>query len=214
MTDLHDLLRRASEVDAQPVPVTDDLARAHSALRRRRTWRAGAASLAVVAVVGAGVGLSSLVDGAGPDGTRIAAQPSSGPASVDVRDIELVASDLEVGPYVLGKIPDGWEVQAEDPVVIAPTDGSVTPDPNDFRGKLVVLYELNPIGPGDTVIWGDKSFKMRGDSGYRAIVRRTGGDEPAGIVVVQYPEDAWTQDLMLEFAAAVKVTDKATAGVG
>jgi len=32
---------------------------------------------------------------------------------------------------------------------------------------------------------------MRGDSGYRSIVRRTGGDEPAGIVVVQYPEKEW-----------------------
>jgi hypothetical protein len=119
-----------------------------------------------------------------------------------------------VGPYLFGKVPDGWEVQAEDPVVIAPTDGSASADQNDFRGKLVIMYELNPIGPGDTVTWGGRTFKMRGDSGYRSIVRRTGGDEPAGIVVVQYPEKQWTQELMLEFAAGVKVTDKATAGVG
>ena len=214
MTDLHDLLRRASDVDAQPVPLTDDLARAHSALRRRRTWRNGAASLAVAAVVAGSVGVSSLVGGSGPDGPGIAAPPSSSPSSVDASDIKLVASSLEVGPYLFGKIPSGWEVQAEDPVVIAPTDGSASADPNDFRGKLVIMYELNPIGPGDTVEWGDKTFKMRGDSGYRSIVRRTGGDEPAGIVVVQYPEKEWTQELMLEFAAGVKVTDKATAGVG
>jgi hypothetical protein len=214
MTDLHDLFRRASEADAQPIPVNDDLARARSALRRRRTWRTGAASLAAVAVVAGSVGVSNLVGGTAPDGTGIASRPSSGPKSADPSDIRLVASDLEVGPYLLGKIPDGWAAQADDPVVIAPTDGSVSADPNDFRGKLVVMYERNPIGPGDTVTWDDKSFKMRGDSGYRSIVRRTGGDEPEGIVVVQYPEKEWTQELMLEFASAVKVTDKATAGVG
>jgi hypothetical protein len=214
MSDLHDLLRRASDAEAQPVSLADDLARAHSALRRRRTWRTGAASLAAVAVVAGSVGVSSLVGDTAPDGPGIASPSSSGPSSVDASDIKLVASNLEVGPYLFGKVPDGWEVQAEDPVVIAPTDGSASADQNDFRGKLVIMYELNPIGPGDTVTWGGRTFKMRGDSGYRSIVRRTGGDEPAGIVVVQYPEKQWTQELMLEFAAGVKVTDKATAGVG
>lgn len=215
MTDLHDLLDQASGAESQPTPVADDLARARTALRRRRVGRTGVASVAAAAVIAGAFGVSSLAGtSAEPGGREIANGPSTSTAPANASDIKLVASELEAGPYIFGKVPEGWAVQGEDPVVIAPTDGSVSDEPYDFQGKLLISYELNPVGPGEKVTWGGTTYTVRGDSGYRSIVRPTSGDEPDGIVVVQYPDKEWTQELMLEFAAAVKVTDRATAGVG
>lgn len=216
MTDLRELLDRASDsADSavSSVPVTDDLARARTALRRNRAWRTGAAAFAVAAVVAGGVGVAAITSS---DGAPVAArdQQANGAAGDDIR---LVSANATSGPYTLGKLPEGWEIQGENPrnVVIAPTSGGVSPDPNVFLGKLVVTYEQNPL-PEDAreVEWNGRTFYLGGDSGYTMIHVATRAGEHEGKVVVQYPSKNWTEKNMLEFADAVRVNEPAEPGVG
>ncbi len=47
------------------------------------------------------------------------------------------------------------------------------------------------------------------------MATRTRGDEPTGVVRIQYPRDAgWDEDSMLAFLASVHVGDSARLGVG
>jgi hypothetical protein len=70
MNEFDDLLDR---IQTPPVDVAEDVARGERALHRRRWWQTGAASLAVVAVTGAGVALSG---GGGTPQAGFSAQPS------------------------------------------------------------------------------------------------------------------------------------------
>lgn len=210
MTELRDLLDRASTAPADPVPVADDLARARTALRRRRTWRTRTATLGVAALAAAGLGTSALLDGPEREPDR---QESTLPGT-DGR-IRLVAADTQAGPYVIGKIPEDWAVQGENPyrVTIAPTDGSVGDHPDDFVGKLVVLYDQNPIA-GEPVEHNGRTFHLLTDGDHTRILVETRAGEPEGVMTVQYPDDTWPLKTMLEFADAVVVTDAAKPGVG
>ena len=64
MTDLTELLDRASDADETPTAISDDLARAHAALRRQRRRR-GLTAVGAACAIGvlAGVGGPALVDG-------------------------------------------------------------------------------------------------------------------------------------------------------
>lgn len=216
MTDLRELLDRASgtaDTTASSVPVTDDLARARTALRRSRVWRTGAAAFAVAAVVAGGVTVAATTSS---DNAPVAARDQS-PNDAAGDGIRLLSANVTSGPYTLGKLPEGWEIQGESPrnVVIAPAGGGVSPDPNDFRGKLVVNFEQNPL-PEDAreVEWNGRTFYFGGDSGYTMIHVVTRAGEQEGKVVVQYPSENWSEENMLEFADAVRVNESAEPGIG
>jgi hypothetical protein len=70
MNDFDDLLER---IETPPADVHDDVARGERALRRRHRWQIGAASLAVVALSGAGVALTGA---GGTPQAGFSAQPS------------------------------------------------------------------------------------------------------------------------------------------
>lgn len=220
MTDLRDLLDRASADAGDPTPggthAAADLARGRTALRRRRTLRTGLVGLAAAAVVAAGVGGTALL-GDAPTSDPSVIGASTGPTDglESNTAIRLVAAQLDAGPYTIGKVPDGWKVQGESPyaVTIAPTDGSVDTNPDSFVGKLVVLYDQNPIS-GTKIAFNGRVFHQRGDSGHTSISVETRDGEPEGVVTVQYPDDTWPRELMLEFADAVVVNDSAQPGVG
>lgn len=217
MNDLHRLLDDAAATDASPAAPADDLGRARAALvrRRRRTWSGGLVGLAATAVIGVGLtaALSDPPSDPGPTATGSAA-PAPTSAAGDVR---LVAQTFEAGPYTFDQAPEGWVVENVGPfgVTISPDDGSVDPDPDVFTGKLVIMFDGNPIGGGPTVPYDGRTFAVTGDSGYTTISTATLPGEPAGVVRVQFPDDAgWTQDLMLEFLAHVEVGAGAQKGVG
>lgn len=207
MTTLHELLARASEGDARPVPVSADLGRARTALRRHRTRRTSAAALVVIAVAASGWGAASI---SGGPLNRSSSATAPSPSAVSPARQKLVPAGLEAGPYLIGKVPEGWELQADDPAVLAPSDGSVSADPHDLVGKLVVIFAVNPVGKGTALRWNGEAFVARGSGDTAVLARATRDDEPRGSLLVQYPVKSLPQRLVLEFAAAVTVTHAAS----
>ena len=214
MTELTDLLDRATgavdAVDASPTSVADDLARGRAALHRRRRnrGRIAAGSLAALGILV--VGINGTLGG------------ESAPGPADVRgqqpagSIKLVSASLTAGPYTFGKLPEGWAVQGTTAyaVTIAPTDGSTNDERDSFIGKLVIMYDQNPLS-GETTTVDGREFFIRSDSGHTTIAVATRAGQPAGEVLVQFPDSAgWAQGTMIEFLDAVQVNDSAQAGKG
>lgn len=184
-----------------------DLARARSAARARSRRRlrlalSGATTAAVLAV-GAGAVLQG--DG-GP----------ARPATTRAVGVELVAEPFEAAPYTFDLAPAGWSVQAQQPtaVTIAPDDGSVSEEPDDFRGKLVILFDANP--PDGRVLDRDgRRFWISDDAGHTTVATRSRPGDPEGVVRIQYPSGTgWDLDAMVEFLAGVHVGPGARHGVG
>jgi len=211
MNDLNTLLERAAGPAAAPVDAGTDLTRGHRALARRRRRRAatGLVGVAAAGVVGVGIGRFA-ADDARP-------VPAVG---VDHGDrstgVSLLAQPFEAGPYTFDATPEGWEVQGANPtaVTIAPV-GFPDQEPLSFVGKLVILFDGNPLGGGEQVELDGRAFRVSASEDNTTIATRTRPDEPAGVVRIQYPSDAgWTRETMLDFLAGVHVGSGAQQGVG
>jgi hypothetical protein len=211
MTDRPDLtaaLRVVADTD-RPVPdAVDDLARARSASRRRFRRRLQAGTAAAVVVLVAGVGIGTAL--AGHDRT----DPPS--ASTGAAPVRLVAQPLAADPYTFDLTPKGWSVQAQSPqaVTIVPDDGRASTNPDDFVGKLVILFDQNPPGT-KSLEYAGRTFWIHADSDYTTLSTRTRPGEPPGVVRVQYPAaTGWTITSMLRFLGSVHVGPAARPGLG
>lgn len=217
--DLKQLLEVAVRSDRPPVDLgavlTADLDRARRAARSRmqRRFRAGTASLALVATAVVGIGYAVNQPSSGSSGPVAGSSPGGSRGASDVR---LVDAPFDAAPYTFDLTPKGWSVQSQnaDRVTIAPDDGSTSTNPDDFQGKLVIMFDENPPS-GRRVVAGGRVFWIGGDSGYTIMATRTLDDEPGGEVLVQYPNDAgWTRETMLEFLGSVHVGPGARPGLG
>jgi hypothetical protein len=210
MNDLRNTLDLvAGDVPGATDPVAD-LARARTALTRRtrRRYSVGLAALVLGGVGGVGVGIVRSGDDTDP-GRRVADATTTG-------GVTLVAKTFDAAPYTFGLTPQGWSVQAQTPtaVTIVPDDGSVSTDENDFRGKLVIMFDGNALD-GRRVERDGRSFWIGGDSGYTTISTPTLAGEPEGVVRIQFPDDAgWDESSMLAFLGSVHVGEGAVQGVG
>jgi len=190
----------AERPDADPAA---DLDRARGAARRRtrRRFRAGLGGLAAATVLA--VGVTVVMD-------------DDPPPPVATAGVELVAEPFAATPYTFDLTPRGWSVQAQQPtaVTIAPDDGSTSEEPDDFRGKLVILFDANP--PDGRIVDQDgRRFWVSGDSGYTTLATRTTPGEPSGVVRIQYPKGAgWDEASMVDFLASVHVGPGARHGLG
>ncbi|WP_121252191.1 hypothetical protein [Nocardioides ferulae] len=206
--DLKRALALVAEADLPSPDPTDDLARAHRAARARtrRRFRAGLAGLAVTSILGVGAA-TVLAD---------AESPSTEATQVAPEGVRLVAERFDAAPYSFDLTPTGWSVQGQSPtaVTIAPDDGSTSAHPDDFRGKLVIMFDANPPH-GEAVDHEGRRFWIAESDGYTTIATHTRGDEPSGVVRIQYPHDAgWEHPSMLAFLASVHVGDGARWGLG
>lgn len=221
MSDLQRLLDDAATGTGPPPEWAADLGRARTALtrRRRRRYSIGLAGLSTAAVLAVGVVAVVSSDPAVAPGPAAPAGPGApaAPAAPEQGGVRLVAETLEAGPYTFDRAPVGWLVQHVGPfgVTIAPADGSVDPDPDVFAGKLVILFDGNRLGSGRRTLYDQRRFDIGGDHDYTTISTPTLPGEPAGVVRVQFPDDAgWTIDVMLEFLAHVQVGAGARPGLG
>jgi len=213
MNDLNTLLDRAAGPVAHNVPfdARADLGRGRQALSRTRRRRGAAGLLGFAAAGVVGVGITRY---AGPDDGPQQAVERSG-KSEQRAGISFLAQPLVAGPYTFDSTPRGWEVQGVTPsaVTIAPI-GAADQDPDSFLGKLVIMFDGNPLS-GKTVERDGRTFWVDDDSDHTTIATPTLADEPAGNVLIQFPEDTgWTNDAMLEFLAGVHVGEGAALGVG
>ncbi|WP_210651022.1 hypothetical protein [Nocardioides sp. SYSU D00065] len=199
----------AAHTDPSAGPAADlDRARASARARaRRRSRLAATGATAAVMTVLLAVTLDEAPGGSGP---------GDAPAAVTAAQVRLVAGPLDVAPYVFDRVPDGWVVQGQRPmsVTIVPPDGSVSDHPDDFRGKLVILFDRNGLY-GTPTTYDGRSFHVSRGDGYTTVSTRTTDAEPAGFVRVQYPDDTgWSDAQMLEFLDGVRVTSLAEPGLG
>jgi hypothetical protein len=210
MNDLNALLDRAAGPTTAPVDTHADLTRGHRALAQTRRRRAATGLLGVAAAGVVGVGIVRFTD---PDGDVAADNTST--RHQKVTGISFLAQPFEAGPYTFDQTPVGWEVQGAYPqgVTIAPV-GFPDQEPLSFVGKLVILFDGNPLS-GEQVQRDGRTFWVRGDSGYTTIATPTLPGEPTGNVLIQFPDDTgWTRDTMLTFLASVHVGPGAQQGVG
>ncbi len=130
--------------------------------------------------------------------------------------MQLVAATFDADPYTFDLTPAGWHVQSQNAfaVTIAPDDGSTSDSPDVFIGKLVILFDQNPLS-GTSVDVDGRRFWLHSDSDYTTISTATRPDEPPGAVRIQYPDDAgWTRESMLAFLGSVHVGPGALPGLG
>ena len=212
MNDLNTLLERAAGPTGTPLDAHADLTRGRRALSRTRRRR-GALGLVGVAATGVvGVGMARFTD----PGGDVAADRTQTHHPVKGTGITFLAQPFEAGPYTFDATPQGWEVQGVKPtaVTIAPV-GFPDQEPLSFVGKLVILFDGNPVGGGERVDLDGRTFWVSVGRDYTTITTRTRSDEPAGVVRIQYPSDAgWTRETMLDFLAGVHVGSGAQQGVG
>ncbi len=213
MNDLNDLLDRAAGPATTAVDAHADLTRGHRALSRTRRRRSAVGLVGVAAAGVVGVGISRVTEPSNGPSNDVAADHS--PTHTKSTGISFLAQPFEAGPYTFDQTPVGWEVQGSYPqgVTIAPV-GFPDQEPSSFVGKLVILFDGNPLS-GEQVQWDGRTYWVRGDSGYTTIATPTQPGEPAGNVMVQFPDDTgWTRDTMLTFLASVHVGPDAQQGVG
>jgi hypothetical protein len=234
MTDLKNLLElsltnRPGLAPGDPVDPAGDLARGHQLLRRRRravlsACGAGAAGVAVVALVVANAGPSAAghpAVAARPSGAAhpsSAAHPSGHPLATVPASVALVAYTGQQAPgYQVAKVPKGWVIQGGNPYVltIAPADD---PDKNvnTFVGKLVVMLQsrdaADPSGPGrpQQVAGRPGHFDVQGDT---QIL--TYQDAAKHWIVIQAPVSlGWDSAVLAQFAAGAQVLHNAQPGRG
>lgn len=172
MTDLHDLLRTASDPSTSTSTAPHDASReillGRRALRRRRLTTGLAATASVGAVVGILAGALAL-GGRGADGsadlsvagsTSATASPSAS-ASATPTALEtvnptptnsLTTTAATSGQYTFGKTPQGWEAGEGNDYAghLVPTAGGVNADPASFRGKITAYLD-DHVGEHKTV---------------------------------------------------------------
>lgn len=216
MNDLKHLLEVAATAPRSTPDPVDDLRRARVKARARtgRRLRLASATLALGAVVALGLDQMTAptepVGPTGPAGPDVSAGPAAG------TEVRLVAGELDADPYTFDLVPEGWFVQGQNAygVTIAPDDGTTSTSPDNFVGKLVILFDQNPPH-GTPVSQEGRDFWVASSSDYVTVATRTRGNEPPGVVRVQYPVDAgWTETTMLEFLGSVHVGPGALPGQG
>ncbi|NEE04751.1 hypothetical protein [Phytoactinopolyspora halotolerans] len=205
LPDLKHALDVAAGDEPRPSDPSADLDRAQAAVRARsrRRFRLGVSTLATAALVGAASVV--VLDGS----------PTS-PPSAAAAEVQLVDQQFDAEPYTFDLTPEGWSVQAQMPsaVTIAPDDGSTSDEPHDFQGKLVILFDSNPL-TGREVEHDGRRFWVTENPGHTIISTRTVDGEPTGVVRIQYPHDAgWEESSMIEFLASVHVGPGAQHGLG
>jgi hypothetical protein len=223
MTDLNAMLNNAA---GSPPATTDadlagDLARGHSALRRRRFTLATNGALALAVIGGLTLAGTGAFDGSSNSNAPAIAAPSL--PAVDLGSeatsaIQFVAySGAQPEGFTVAKVPDGWKLQGANEYVLLITPPSgVDPSLDVFIGKLAVMlesqdasgpYEGTPIKVGDQ----DGTISRPGD-GYGQLHWT---DAKGNNLVVQWPDDKqWTDAQVADFAAGVEVTGDAKASRG
>lgn len=218
MSDLNSMLNNAA---GAPRPTTEsdlagDLARGHSALRRRRFTLVANGTLALAVVGGLVVASTGDFDGSSPPNSPAIAAPAAEFDTTSVIQFVAYSGDQPAG-FEVATVPEGWKLQGVNSYVllIAPPSG-VDPSLDVFIGKIAVMLESQDAsGPyeGDEITVGNGTGVIsRPGDGYGQLHWT---DAKGHNLVVQWPDQGqWTDAQIADFAAGVAVTGDAKAGRG
>ena len=218
MTDLNSMLNDAAGATrpATEADLAGDLARGHSALRRRRFTLVTNGALALAVVGGLVVASTGVFDGSSPANAPIIAGPSVPLDTTSAIQFVAYTGDQPAG-FEVATVPDGWKLQGvnEYVLLIAPPSG-VDPSLDVFIGKIAVMLESQDAsGPyeGTEIAVGDTTGVLsRMGDGYGQLHWT---DANGHNLVVQWPDEGqWTDAQIADFAAGVQVTGDAKAGRG
>jgi hypothetical protein len=129
------------------------------------------------------------------------------------RQEHLQTVPVQAGPYSFDVTPVGWSVQGHRPgsVTFAADDGTSDPHPDAFVGKIVLLYDTDPLF-GEAVAYSGRDFKVNESSDTLVVSTRTRVGEPEGTVRLQVPlAVGWSVDTALEMLDGVRVSEGAVA---
>ncbi|RHW28271.1 hypothetical protein D0Z08_04640 [Nocardioides immobilis] len=216
MNDLIDRLARLDGTASTPSEsvVSGDLARAHSALGRRRRTRAAMAGTGLTLGLGAALGVVTVIDNdADP---RPATTPSdSGRQEAGSLDLVDYTGKQPEG-FELAKVPAGYVLQGSDAYVLTLAASGDDTHPLDFENKVVIMLEsqdaAQELGAGqDVTINGEPGVLETNGEGTR-ILRWFQGEH---LVMVQVWEGIdLADDQVVELAEGITVSGDVEAGVG
>lgn len=221
MTQNADLTPMLQRVAGSPMPASEadlrgDLARGHSALRRRRVTLVTNGTLALAVIGGLVLASSSALDGSSPANAPVVAAPTVPLDTASAIQFVAYTGDQPAG-FAVATVPEGWKLQGVDSYVllIAPPTG-VDPSLDVFVGKIAVMLESQDAsGPyeGTEIAVGDRTGVLsRMGDGYGQLHWT---DAKGNNLVVQWPDTReWTDAQIADFAAGVEVTGDAQAGRG
>lgn len=211
---MNDLLDRLARLDSAPTPsdgdVAGDLARAHTALGRRRRTRAAIAGTGLTLGVGAALGVVVVI---GDD--PVDTPPTVAPSPSDA--LPLVAyTGPQVEGFELGKVPEGYVIQGSDAFVLTLAEPGDDSHYLGFDGKVVIMLESQSaaqrLGNGQDVTVNGEPGVLQGAPGETRNLRYFQGDK---LVLIQVWETIeLTDEQIVELAESVTVTSDAEAGVG
>jgi hypothetical protein len=237
MIDIDTLLKSVAPDAVRPDPeiVAADLARGRAALvraRRRRMLRIPVGGVSIAAAAAAVVlvatsaptraGSTSSHASRGTPDAQVTRHPATGHVKITPRSakkhghgrrVELVDySGAQLPGFMVSQIPQGWQLSTSTStaLLIAPDDGSVDSDPDNFVNKLAVLPQSEDehgLGPGDPVTVNGQDGRVDHHAGApgELLLRYTTPDGHA--VDVQAPPSLhWTDDQIVAFAEGVQVT--------
>lgn len=219
MNDLEDRLAALATLAPPIAPdhaVAGDLARAHRALRTRRTRRAGVVSLGAVVALGAGAAVV-VVTGEDPPPPAIAitAPPSSGPTTDPLppaRDLGLVAYRGPQTPgFDVSSVPDGFVLQGADNISLAVARPDDDTGIFDFRHKIVVSVQTiathGPLDPAleQIEVHGSPGTIGTSDNGTITLFYELPGDRLA--FVQAWRDVGLTEDGVRRFAEDLTIAD-------
>lgn len=232
MNDLTDRLTRLDGAAPSPTEgdIAGDLARAHTALGRRRRTRAALAGTGLTLSMGAALGVAAVVGGsdeptppsagtsdANPDSHTDSNNTGSNTAVGQGGSIDLVAyTGAQPEGFELAKVPEGYVLQGSDSFVLTLAKPADDTHPLNFANKVVIMLESQDakqaLGEGRDVAVSGEPGVLKGAPGEVRILRYFQGEH---LVLVQVWETIdLTDDQIVELAEGVTVTDAVVAGVG
>lgn len=111
--------------------------------------------------------------------------------------------------------PEGWVLQGNSPYGVTWARPGDTTVPEDFEGKVVLMFEANPPSGTPQDVDGRRVWVDRGTGGeYTTVAVRTRADEPRGLLVLQFPDPALDVEQAIALVTAVRVREGAVPVAG
>lgn len=220
MNDLIDRLARLDGTASTPSEsvVSGDLARAHSALGRRRRTRAAMAGTGLTLGLGAALGVVVAVNAGDDTAPPVSGPSTSEPGRQQGAGIELVDyNGSQVAGFELAKVPAGYEIQGSDAFVLTLAEPGDKSHYLSFVDKVVVTLESQDAAGGlpegeEVSVNGEPGVLYTAPDGLADYLAYLQGDHH--VVIQAWKTVGLSGEQLIAFAESITVTGDVRAPVG